>query len=442
MKKTSFRMLIVTTAVVLLAGCYGTKNPIENFSLANKELPGNFSNTIVQGLAPTEITLAGFEVHYTGRTVRGGFTTFSYTVTGPADDMHFRLEVPSCAPAVSSLSPSNGTTANNDAYINPGVEWHPSTGSGPYAFSITYPGSVREGIVLVSIKSTSKTEVGELPGACARVFDISGAVFTDANTNGSFDGSETGITNVTLNLFDSHNAMVGTVVTNNLGFYIFETFPAGTYTIKVDETSAVLTSDTYLGTTTPTIINVTVGPDATGNNFGFEPKTSQLVNDLKSGTLLTNGKSADYWKKQLQFAINGKGSADYSRADLRDFVIQIRGLLLPDPFLLPNGDGLQDALNFLSKPTKTDLDKLNRELLAAEFNHMAGLGIIGTDAPLQLVLFGWGESLVLSNSSTSAAALGKGTAGAAATAASTLSEAVDLFTQLNSSGGSGGGGPR
>lgn len=436
-------MLIVATVGALLAGCYGTKNPVENFSLADKEAPGNFSNATVQSSVPTEITLAGFEVHYTGRTVGSGFTTFSYTVTGPADDMHFRLELPSCAPAFSSLSPSNGTTTNNDAYINPGVEWHPSTGSGPFAFSITYPGSVREGIVLVSIKSTSKTEVGEIPGACARAFDISGAVFTDANTNGSFDGSETGITNVTLNLFDSHHTMAGTAVTNSLGFYIFEAFPAGTYTIKVDETSAVFTATTYLGTTTPTTINVTVGPDATGNNFGFEPKTSQLVNDLKAGSLLTNGKSAGYWKKQLQFAIDGKGTADYSRADLQDFVIQIRGLLLPDPFLLPNGDGLRDALNILSKPTKTDLDKLNRELLAAEFNHMAGLGIIGTDAPLQLVLLGWGESLVQSNSATGTAVAGKTTVNMAAIAASTLSEAVDLFTQLNSSGGgSGGGGPR
>jgi hypothetical protein len=125
---------------------------------------------------------------------------------------------------------------------------------------------------------------------------------------------------------------------------------------------------------------------------------------LKLGTLPTTGKSASYWKKQLQVALTGKGTADYSKVALKSFVIQIRALLLPEPFQLPGGDGLQAAFDILNKPVKTDLDKLRRELLAAEFNQVAGLGIISTDAALQLVLLGWGESLVQSNSTTSAAA--------------------------------------
>jgi hypothetical protein len=435
MKKLNCTLVIAITGFFLF-GCEETKNPFE-YLPAQKQAASSTEKSSLQRLVSTDITLAGFQVHYNGRTFDGSQTTFSYTVSGPAVDMHFRLELPSCAPAFSALSPSNGTTTNNDPNINPGVEWHPSTGTGPYAFSITYPGSVREGIVLVSVKSTSTTEVGQIAGACARVFDIAGTVFTDANANGLLEGNETGIANVTVNLLDADNMVVGIVATNGSGFYLFAAFPAGTYTVKVDETSAVLTSTTYLGTTTPTSTSVTVGPDATGNNFGFEPKTSQLVNDLKFGTLSTNGKSASYWAKQLQVAISGKGKADYSKATMQAFVVQIRGLLLPDPYLLPNGDGLQDALNILSKPTKTELDKLNRELLAAEFNHFAGLGIIGTDAPLQLVLLGWGESMVLNNSATAAS---KAAARSATIAASTLSEAVDLFTALNSSGGGGGGG--
>lgn len=438
MKKALHLAFTIMVTGILLSGCDGVNETIGSFP-AEKKASSDLGNVSTPSLVPTDITLAGFQVHYNGRTIGGGFTTFSYTVSGPAKDIHFRLELPACAPAFSSISPSNGTTTNNDGDINPGVEWHPSTGSGPYTFSITYPGTVREGIVLVSVKSTSTTEAGEIPGACARGFEISGTIFTDANPNRLFDENETGITNVTVNLLDADYTVVGTTVTNSSGFYIFEAVPAGNYRIQVDENSAVFTSTTYLGATTPTTINVAVGPDAPGNNFGFEPKTDQLVNDLKSRTLSTNGKSASYWKKQLQVAISGKGTADYSKATLQAFVAQIRGFLLPDPFLLPSGDGLKDALDILSKPTKTDLDKLQRELLAAEFNHMAGLGIIGTDAPLQLVLLGWGESLVLSNATTSAATSGKTTSTLAATAASTLSDAVDLFTALNSSGGGGGG---
>jgi hypothetical protein len=137
-------------------------------------------------------------------------------------------------PAFTSLSPANGTTTNNDPNINPGVEWHPSTGSGPYTFSITYPGTVREGIVWVSVKSTSTVEVGQLPGACARVFDISGTVFTDANNNGLLDASETGITNATVNLFDS-GAAVADAATNRNGLYIFEAFPAGITRLQLME---------------------------------------------------------------------------------------------------------------------------------------------------------------------------------------------------------------
>ncbi len=442
MKKLLSLAFIATVAGLIASGCDGTKNPVTSPS-APKQQSGNYETVALQKLAPTALDLAGFHVHYDGQTFDGTQTTFTYTVSGPAVDMHFRLELPSCAPALSALSPTNGSTTNPDPVINPGVEWHPSVGSGEentFTFSVTYPGSVREGIVLVSVKSNGTTQVGEIAGACARVFDISGTVFTDANTSGLLDGNEAGIKNVTLNLFDSDDSVVGTAVTSNSGFYVFEGFPAGAYTIKVDETTLETNSTNYLAATTPAEVNVSVGPDASGNDFGFEPKASQLINDFKSGTLVTTGRSATYWKKQLQIALTGKGKADYSKTMLQGFVIQIRALLPSDPFLLPNGDGLQDAFDLLNKPVKSDLDALQRELLAAEFNHVAGLGIVGTDAAaLQLVLLGWGESLVLSNSTTSAGAAGKFAPITVAGTMGTLSDATAVFTLLNSSGGGGGG---
>lgn len=271
-------------------------------------------------------------------------------------------------------------------------------------------------------------------------FDISGSIFTDANTSGQFDENETGIANATVHLFDSENTLVGTAVTNSSGFYIFEAFPAGSYTVQVDETTVVSTSTKYIGATTATAIDISIESDATGNDFGFEPKASKLVDDLKRNVLVTTSKGANYWSKQFRTALRGKGKADFSKSTLQAFVVQIRALLLPDPFLLPNGDGLQDAFNILDRPVKTDLEKLQRELLAAELNHMAGFGINGTDAALQLVLLGWGESLVQSNSTTNLAASGKTAPNTVATTTATLSSALQVFLRFNSQPGGGGGG--
>ncbi len=120
MKKLALLAVFAAFSGLVFSGCGRTENPVENH-LIKSQTSRSFENANLASLAPADITLAGFQVHYTGRTVSSGFTTFSYTVTGPAVDMHFRLELPACAPALSSLSPSNGTTTNNDAYINPGV---------------------------------------------------------------------------------------------------------------------------------------------------------------------------------------------------------------------------------------------------------------------------------------------------------------------------------
>jgi len=439
MKQLLNAILFISGLGVFALGCDGTNHPTGIRPEEEKpvvRIPKGETQsaaTTICSILPQGVVLTGFQVDYAGRTFVNNQTTFTYMVSGPAVDMHFRLELPSCAPAFSALSPTNGTTTNNDAFINPGVEWHPSVGSGTtnsFTFSITYPGNVREGIVLVSVKTTSTTAVGEIAGACARVFDISGTVFTDADEDGVKDASETGIANVTVNLLNSSSMVICTAMTNATGGYIFETVPAGNYTVEVDANTVASTGTTYVGASTPTTINIAVGPNSTGNDFGFAPKTAQLINDLKFGILSTNGKSATFWKKQLQVAITGKGTATVSTALLQSFVVQIRALLLPDPFLLPGVDGLQAAFDILDRPVRTDRDKLVRELLAAEFNQVSGRGISGTDEALQLLLLGWGEALVVESSGT--APVG------ASSATSTIGDAIDVFSQLNRSGGSGG----
>src|SRR5712692_9091276 len=125
------------------------------------------AGTITTAVLPQSVVLEGFTVTYNGRSLANNQTTFSYTVSGPNGDFHYRLELPPCAPALASESPANGATSNNDAFINPGIEWHPSTGSSSTStntFSVTYPGTVREGIVLTSVNTPSGTAAGLIAG--------------------------------------------------------------------------------------------------------------------------------------------------------------------------------------------------------------------------------------------------------------------------------------
>ncbi len=60
---------------------------------------------------------------------------------------------------------------------------------------------------------------------------ISGTVYRDSNRNGSKDGAEVGLTNVTITLLDSSNAVVTTTTTASDGTYSFPVQPAGSYSI-------------------------------------------------------------------------------------------------------------------------------------------------------------------------------------------------------------------
>ncbi len=436
MKRVSYLLFFLVVIGLVIFGCErdrysSTTAPEENSTMG---FHASTQNTITASsvVFPQSVVLAGFTVTYQGRVAANNQTTFTYVVSGPGVQMAFRLELPGCAPALMSWVPGNGTQNSTDATINPGIEWSPSVGSRTTrsdTFSVTYPGTIREGIVLCSVKSNSSNGVGFITGACARVFDISGSVYTDGNSNSVRDGSETGIVNVGVGLYDSINALLESKVTDGNGNYIFEAYPAGHYTVKVDTTTIVNTKTSYLSATTPLSIAVTIGPNSSGNNFGFAPKSSKLINDLKFGVLPTNGVNAGFWKKQLQNAISGGGSPAVPKDSLLLYISKIRTLLLTDPYQLGTGDGLQAAFDILNKPIKTDLDALNQALLALEFNYVSRHGIT-SDLPLELVIIGWGEGLVASSSAL---------VPQATSSANTLSDATSVCNSIDKSSGGGGG---
>jgi hypothetical protein len=349
------------------------------------------------------------------------------------------LELPGCAGTLAASSPGNGVTSNNDPNIDPGIEWHPSNGTNKpdsLNFTLTYAGTVKEGIILTSVNTNQGTSVGFIAGACARVFDISGTVFTDANSNGVRDGSETGIPGVSVLLLGAGNTLMATRSTDLNGNYLFEQVLDGTYTVVADTGTVASTRTTYLSKTTASSVSVTGGPDSPGHNFGFAAKSGKLINDLKFGILPTTGLTPGFWKKQLSSALTGSGSPTVSKATLITFIASIRGLILTDPFKLGTGDGLQEAYNILNKPVKSDLDLLTQQLLALEFNWVSNHGIQATDPNLQFILMGWGEALVAANQPAGGAATMSVLPGAAIM--SSLTDASTVYAGVNKSSGGGG----
>jgi hypothetical protein len=263
MRKLTLFVVGFACLAALLGACEKSMSPVA-VNPAKQILGGS--------LGKDTASIIGFTVVYNGRTTYGSDSTrFTYTVGGPAVQMHFRVELPACAPGFQSYSPTGGVTFNTDTSlgINPNIEWHPSTGSLPMSFSITFPGRVSQGRVLVGVKTTSSIGVDTLPGPCARLFSISGNVFSDADSNGTKDGIDPGIASVRLRLLNSLSVQIDSTNTDSLGNYTISGLEAGTYTIRVVQSS--LPSKPFFIPSTPTNKTVAISSDSSGNNFGFAP---------------------------------------------------------------------------------------------------------------------------------------------------------------------------
>ncbi len=419
---------------MIILGCADNRNPVESLSQGNNGTSIHTpSFTVIQA-----DTLGAFTVQYLGRTVDSvhATTKFTYVLTGPTIQVAFTLENPACVGgSLVAYYPANGVNFNVDPVIYPSIRWNPPTTSSTTiidTFSYTFSGYEKEGPIQVGIKTNPATYYGVITGP-SKYFNISGSTYADANNNGMFDASETGIQNVTIDLFNSVNTLVATTTSDVNGNYLFRDQLCGTYTVAVDTTTLTTsTKNNYLANTTPLKLSVSIGPDSKGNNFGFTPQTTKLVNDIKSGTLPTNGGAANAWKKQFQSALSGNGNPVVSKDTLLAYLGRINSLELANPFQFTlDSAGLQKAFNILSNPTKTDLSNLLQQLLATELNYERGLGI--SDLSLELVVIGWAESISASIGGTAYGVVKVEPAAVYSLATS----ATTVCTTINSGGGGG-----
>jgi hypothetical protein len=390
----SLAWLGVIVAVCLVAGCSTDQN---NFVAPTNEAVGP-----ALGFIADQTVINNYNVHFDGRTVSGGNTTFTYTVSGTgatAPSMsHFTVEVPACAGTPVSFNPVGGANLNtNQTSGIYGVEWHSSIDEHNLVgaqFSVTFAGNVPLGIVRSEVKTEGGVfATGYVFGPCAGSH-VAGSVFVDSDNNGARGVGESGISNVTVSINDG--TATQTATTDASGNYDFLVGP-GSYTVSVaaatpanDFNEDLFASFGYDVTSR----SVTVGAnEVVSAVFGFEPKSDKIQADVEAGILVTTGKPVRYWKSALQSALRNSKNAPYTNAQMAAFLQQIEGIGAPDPFQFGTGTEITEALAILSDNHKDLETRLRKELLTSELNFVAGNSIVG-ETDLHLVILLWAEEVL------------------------------------------------
>ena len=276
--------------------------------------------------------------------------------------------------------------------------------------------------------------------------DISGTVFVDTDPDGVMGQYETGIANVVLDVTDG-SGNVTTVVTDADGKYLFSG-PAGSYTISINlaDHIAFFNDDLAASFDPTTALSVPVSGATAGVNFGFVPNAEAILADLDFGTLNSDGKTLEYWKKVFRRALIEEGSnrqghngesgqgngwghdENYFSADeLRAVLATIATLYLPEPYQFTPGSELEDVYTLLKTRPRTDDQELLRELLVTELNFVSGLGLVGEQDRVG-VLISWGEGLLASAPGAKSADKGRDF---------DVFNAIQIFSAINTGGGGG-----
>ena len=277
---------------------------------------------------------------------------------------------------------------------------------------------------------------------------VSGIVYEDSDANGARGANESGIPNVVVYLFDTSRycqpqtyCLAAQARTDAAGAYAFAV-PDGMYAVVIPNDSALpafngrlFTNLAYTGGALPNRA-VTVGPDATGVDFGFAFRVEQTIADLDRKAIPTRTQDATAWAKAIRQSTTGNPLRTVPGTLLDQYLLRIEGLLLPEPFQFGTVSKPAAALAILERPDSTLLAELYRQLLTAELNVVSGRG--SSDAAFNQALLAYGEA-------TAAGAVAAQTAPAApaatVSAAAGLEEAVALLDAFNRSGG-GTSGPR
>lgn len=312
-------------------------------------------------------------VEFTGRELKGSgeslTTTFNYRVSGtgftPQLDSFF-LEVPACAGSATSWTPQQPVNVQPTS-----IKWNNSVSKdGSQDYSVTYAGDVPLGIISSTVTRGSYVASGLVLGPCKGVYTLSGSIYIDANNNGTKQPEESGISSISVDLFDSDNVKLGSVNTSDDGSYSFMVL-AGNYRIAVGDDLLNDANYTAGGDTEVTVENVS--KDLSGFNFGYLVNSSKIIKDLEDKVLQVNTEPTKFWISAIKNA--GKRNSPYTKEQILALLVNIEGLLLEEPFQFGT-EKESIALEILSRPIKTPLDEFLQQLLTAELNIVSGRGAL------------------------------------------------------------------
>jgi hypothetical protein len=220
----------------------------------------------------------------------------------------------------------------------------------------------------------------------ATTYSVSGTVFMDADWSGANE-SEPGLSNVTVELHDSLGNVVASGLTSESGEYEFVGLPAGDYQLVVQPENAQedfneLLTDYFVPTTDTEITLSALSEDSAGNDFGFAPDTTAILDDFDqddqdgNGVVFEgNGKTIGFWKHQNKVADSGKGRAQVDAVTLQGYIDAIEELLLPEPFQFDDANEFMAAHDVMAQRTSDAVELLKKQLLGTEFNDVSGRGL-------------------------------------------------------------------
>ena len=269
---------IVITAAPFILGVPGTNpdgagfaNFRQDFGLFRPMQVGNFvwedtnnngildsgekgiSGVSVQLLDANGTPLAGTITNGDGNYLFGGLGSGAYSVRVFAPN-GFRSSTGKNGSLTGPFEPGVIGNANNTDH---GTTTGGSIGAAP--FTLTAPGTNPDDAGLANLRQDF---------GLFRPLSIGNFVWDDANNNGVFDGGESGIGNVPVDLLDANGTVIGNTITSAGGNYNFGDLAVGTYSIRI---------------TTPTGYQSSTGKNgfATGP---FEPGTAGNLDNADHGT--------------------------------------------------------------------------------------------------------------------------------------------------------------
>jgi uncharacterized repeat protein (TIGR01451 family) len=240
----------------------GSYSVVETQPTAYQSGPENASNTVAV------VLVAG-----TPSTVNFGESAGSFTGIVFLDGNHDGVQdggeigLPGVSVALTGTD-VDATAVNRTATTNAsGVYTFNDVLAGTYTITETQPAVFGDGLDVLGAGNVGGTAGNDVYSAIALTAGtqasgynfaeegsaVTGVVFRDANRDGTQQGSDIGLNNVTITLRDNSNVVIGTTTTAADGSYLFGGVPSGNYTVTETQPAGYGSA-----VTSPDVVNIVV----------------------------------------------------------------------------------------------------------------------------------------------------------------------------------------